>query len=366
MAVAISGMFGNGTYFSDSPVVIEITGLEWPKDGNVPTSPFNIVRVEVVYNDEVIGKFHADTGGQSSIEFDISSALRTIWSSYDFSNEVTKANNALNGSDPQVSNPRIRSYSLRVYTEYINKDGVFEQTQCKDSQQRTTIPGGSCVTGGLTEWERSIMTGDNKSISYWDSSNKRHGDASTKPTSSLERVGKNSITSWVDFTNAGTQTIFYPSGTTPASDSATAHAPLVLRDGIPYQDFIFRNRRGAVEACSALMMESMDVDVETKNYGRVERPAFRPSRSIMTQLEDGPRRSWSMSSGHVSREWAEWWATEFLTARRVWMLWKGPGMNTAKFVPVTITPAKKSTSIYDRAKQQMPHVDFTATLALEG
>ena len=46
--VTISGMFSapdgpRKTYFADSPVVIDISGLKWPAD-----SPFTIVRVEVV------------------------------------------------------------------------------------------------------------------------------------------------------------------------------------------------------------------------------------------------------------------------------------------------------------------------------
>jgi hypothetical protein len=80
------------------------------------------------------------------------------------------------------------------------------------------------------------------------------------------------------------------------------------------------------------------------------------------------RRSWQMSSGYVTREWAEWWAMEFLGGKRKrwWMKYKGPGQATPAYVPVIVEPAKKSISIYDKTKQQMPHVDFTVTLALEG
>jgi hypothetical protein len=67
-----------------------------------------------------------------------------------------------------------------------------------------------------------------------------------------------------------------------------------------------------------------------------------------------------MSSGEQTREWAEWWTMEFLTARQWWMLYKGA------YVPVIVEPAKKQTSIYDRTKQEMPSVEFTVTLALEG
>lgn len=72
--VIIEGQFDkDGSYFADSPVVIRVSGLAWPA-----SSPFTIVRVDVVYEDKVVGNFHADTGGQTEITFDISSALQAI------------------------------------------------------------------------------------------------------------------------------------------------------------------------------------------------------------------------------------------------------------------------------------------------
>lgn len=356
--VTVSGMFGNGkTYFADSPVVIDISGLAWPTDPTThkPTSPFNIVRINVLYDGSIVGSFHVDTGGQSDISFDISSALRAIWADYKFAGELAAAAN------PRGYQRNYRSYILQVFTEYLASDGVFTTTQCEDSEGNTDIPGGRCLIGWLTEWERSTI-GDkvNADASHWEHSNLRNGDASTKPTSSPERVGKSSITSWADVQTEGTQTVFYAATVTPAPDSQTVHAPIVLRDDIDYQDFLFVNRRGAVETCSALMLEAMNIDVETKSYARIERPSFKPSRSLMSISQGGPRRSWPMSSGLQTREWAEWWAMEFLTARQWWMLYKG------SYVPVVVEPAKKSTGIYDRTKQQMPSVEFTVTLALEG
>jgi hypothetical protein len=371
-------MFGaDKTYFADSPVVIDISGLRWPG-----TSPFNVVRIEVVTGDDdssgsgdegltVVGSFKTDTGGQSAISFDISSALRAIWNEYRFENEVTKANAALSGNSAQSQQRDMSSYYLRIYTEYIASDGVFTTTECTvviEGVEHTLIPGGQCLIGWLTEWERSTI-GDkaNADVSHWEHTGVRNGDASTKPVSSPERVGKNSITSWVDVQEGYTKSIFYPKTATPEPDDNplsqtgwTGHAPIVLRDDIDYQDFLFVNRRGAVETCSALMLAAMNIDVETKSYARIKRPSFKPSRSLMSISQGGPRRDWVMSSGLQTREWAEWWAMEFLTARQWWMLYKG------SYVPVVVEPAKKSTGIYDRTKQQMPSVEFTVTLALEG
>ena len=369
--VTVSGMFGAGkTYFADSPVVIDISGLKWPDN-----SPFSIVRVEVVYEGNVAGKFRTDTGGQPNISFDISSALRAIWSDYDFGAtgaEIDKANAALTGVAAQSTTRNMRTYYLRIYTEYLSSDdgGVFTVTQCEDEHGNTDIPGGQCLMGGLTEWERSLITDASKrDVSALEHTGIRNGDASTKPVSSPERVGWDSITSWVDVQSGYTKSIFYPAaynGRRGEDDDVAGreqgwagHAPIVLRDTVPYVDFLFVNRRGAIETCSALPLESMGFDVDATQYARVERPTFRPSRSIMS-LATGGRRSWEMSSGYVTREWAEWWVLEFLMAKQRWMLYKG------RFVPVTVTPAKKNTTIYDRAKQQMPSVEFTVTLAIEG
>lgn len=349
----VTGMFGNNkTYFSGSPVVIDIAGLEWNSN-----SPFNIVRVNVMYGGKMVGDFHADTGGQTAISFDIESALQSIWADYDFASEVSKATAALTATSVggQSATRDYRKYSIQLSTEYLDSyDNEFTSTESQ------TFTGGSCMIGALTEWERyNIAKKEDADASHLEGTNLRNGDASTKPTSSLERVGRLSITSWVDLGDAGTTSTFFPSTASPTADDKTQHAPLVLRDTIDYQDFLFVNRRGAVETASALMKEALDISAEAKQYNRVERPTFKPSRSLLS-IPSGGRRSWEMSSGYVSREWAEWWTEEFLHGQRHWMLLD------KMYVPVIVEPAKKSVSIYDRSKQQLAHVDFTVTLALEG
>ena len=355
----------SGTWFADSPVIIKVEGLNtyWPTN---PKSPFNVVRVEIIHNSKVYGEVKADTGGAPSIEFDISSALRAIWAEEDFSNEVSKANSAATGTGAKYDRPR-HQHMFHVYLEYVS-DGILEK---KDF----TINNNSySAAGGMTEWERSLDNGE-KSVTRWDRTNDRFGSASTKPVTSPEHVGIESITSWVGIT-AGHTTSRYcaasarqepDDGTREANYQYREHNPIVLRDSQEYVDFLFVNRRGAVETCSGLMKEAMEMGVSTQQYGRVEGPSFKPTRSIMALGSDG-RRSWNMSSGYVTRDWAEWWASEFLGGKRKrwWMRWKGPGMTASKYVPVIVEPAKKSVTIYDRSKQNMAHVDFTVTLALEG
>ena len=357
-------MFGAGkTYFADSPVVIEVSGLRWPA-----TSPFKIVRLEVIYGNALVGMLRVDTGGQTAISFNVSTALKAIWSDYTFSTEVAKAQAALTAGAGQSAARNMRQYSLRVFTEYISSDdgGVYTETQYEDAQGNKTIPGGQCIIGAWTEWERYIKADVSEAdVSSLEHTGGRYGDASTKPVTSPERVGRDSITSWVDVQSGQTRSIFYPSSVTPEPDdtpqagSWTGHAPIVLRDSQEYVDFLFVNRRGAVETCSAQMKEAMSITVETQHYARIEGPSFKPSRTLMA-IAEGGRRSWSMSSGMQMREWTEWWTEEFLMARQWWMLYQG------SYVPVIVEPAKKQITVYDKAKQQMASVDFTVTLALQG
>ena len=244
-----------------------------------------------------------------------------------------------------------------MLTEYIASDGTYTVTESP------VYDGGQCVIGGRTEMER--YTAASPDVSALEHGNRRNGDASTKPVSSPELVGRDSITSWVDVGGGGTESIFYPPSASCEDDDPggrqtpyAGHAPVVLRDDVPYADFLFVNRRGAVETCSARMLESLDIPVERRQYSRVGTPSYTPSRTIMS-VATGGRRSWSMSSGYQTREWAEWWTLEFLMAKRHWMLYGG------MYIPVTVTPAKNSNVIYDRTKQQMPSVETRRSCAHE-
>lgn len=360
--VQISGMFGS-TFLAGSPVVIEISGLEWGEGPEI--SPLTVVRLEVLYNSIVAGEFRIDAAGQTDITFDISPALRAIWADIDYTEEANAAQNALNASQNEQTNTRpARQYSICIHTEYFDRYGNYTETTCQDSEQRTIIPAGRCLPGRLTEWER-LQIGN--VVNYIDTriqgSNTRFGDASTKPTSSPERVGIDSITSWVDVVKIEgtfrTYCAYWPADTDQSADSTSAHAPLVLRDTVPYVDFLFVNRRGAVETCSAATMEAMAFPVETTQYARTGRPSFGTPPSLLA-IAQGGHRKWNMSSGHQTREWAEWWATEFLTARQWWMRLGN------RYVPVTVAPAAESTNVYDRSRQSMPSVNFTVTLTVEG
>ena len=373
MAVTISGMFSDKC-FCDSPVIITVNGLTWPAG-----SPFDTVHVDVMHGGAAVGEYRKDTEGLASATFDISQALRVIWSDYAFAGELKAAAKAAGapGRDSQTTvnagyqpeqdadhsslgTLNCRGYSLRVRTEYLDQaSGRFTESLVLSRD------GGLCITGGLTEWERYGMKNQGQNAFAWlTGSNRRNGDASTKPTATPERVGRYSLTSWTGLQGQGVRSVFCPDSAAAGDDSTNKHAPIVLRDSQDYADFLFVNRRGAVETCCAMTKEAMDVSQEKKRYSRIEGPVFSPERTVAV-TGTRPRHSWQMSSGYQTREWAEWWATEFLASRRHWMRYP-VGAEKGTYLPVVIEQAKKGQTVYDRAKQQYQSVEFTVTLLTDG
>lgn len=343
-------------YFADTPVVITLSDLDFP-----PESPIKVCRVQVMSgsDNDIVGDFSAEAGNSTEISFDISSALRAMWNEYDFSGEIGKALEAISEQSSAVYFRQPIPYRLKALTEYIDPlESLYMVTESP------VYDGGECIIGGFTELER--CNAESFHVNGIERANKRYGDGSTKPFTSPERVGKDSITSWTSVSFSGTRSIFYPSSMSGEEDDPggrllpyAGHPPFVLRDDVPYVDFLFVNRRGVVESCSARMLESLGIPVESRLYSRIGTPSYVPSRNIAS-VATGGRRSWAMSSGYQTREWAEWWTLEFLMARRHWMLYGGT------YIPVVVTPARKDVVIYDRTKQQMPSVEFTVTLAFEG
>jgi hypothetical protein len=67
-----------------------------------------------------------------------------------------------------------------------------------------------------------------------------------------------------------------------------------------------------------------------------------------------------MSSGWVNREWAQWFACEFLMAKHYWIPKGG------RWLPVAITPDSDSIVTYDKNDPSLLAVNFTATAAIKG
>lgn len=120
----------------------------------------------------------------------------------------------------------------------------------------------------------------------------------------------------------------------------------------------FINGFGAVENISVRSKDKLSYEVSGETHSLVQEASVLPSdRRYATKSQ--PVGVYELSSGYVPQRWAEWYVQELLTSPRVWIQLGG------KWIPALIE-AEDDCVIYDRAKPEMPHVDFTLRLAIDG
>lgn len=120
----------------------------------------------------------------------------------------------------------------------------------------------------------------------------------------------------------------------------------------------FVNGFGAIENISVKVNEALSYEMDSEESSLVKEASFRPS-SRRFNKKTTPVGSYSLSSGYVNRAWAEWFMQEFLPTSSAWMYENGV------WIPGTIEP-DDTIDIYNRAKEDLLHIDFTFKLAIDG
>lgn len=131
-----------------------------------------------------------------------------------------------------------------------------------------------------------------------------------------------------------------------------------VKQGPMMRHFIFLNGFGLMESVTAFTRESLDYEIESSLYTLPSEISYR-STTRSANYAGAPSGTFSMSSGYVSREWAEWWLAEFFVTRKAWMYENG------RYIPVTIIPEDK-TELYDRSKPGLLSVNFSVRYAFSG
>lgn len=120
----------------------------------------------------------------------------------------------------------------------------------------------------------------------------------------------------------------------------------------------FVNGFGAVENIAVRAKDKLSYEVSGETHSLVQGISTRPTdRRYATKSQ--PVGVYELSSGYVPKQWAEWYVQELLTSPKVWIQLDG------QWVPALIE-AEDDCVIYDRTKPEMPHVDFTLRLAIDG
>ena len=128
----------------------------------------------------------------------------------------------------------------------------------------------------------------------------------------------------------------------------------------PYNGlFLFVNRYGVFETISTIGRESLGYEIRAERKSLSQPPSY-ASNPIAIAHKQGGGAVWQMSSGFVSREWADWYASEFLMARLYWMRHEG------FWLPVTVEPDGDTVMVYDRSDPSLIAVNFIVRAAVSG
>lgn len=339
-----------GTVFSDSPVIVKISVAgKFTNESRLQT-----ITLRVFKDDAFTGK-HQDIRWEYDPEQqvyykDIHTALGALMPLSTFDPNGVSVGNWVNVGKI--------SYGLYVGVSYLEVDEKTKIKVWKDEialkEGMTTNNGMSAIRGRLTDYElRSspdstpVLTGSRT--------------LSRKPVGEIEVIGNvagmNPPIISTSSAGNGTPTFRF------VQYDAKTHTNIYL-DTTPdaYRLFCFINSLGCPELVYARTLKSMGVIVDKSTFSR-ERQVGYGADMMGTDVgvQNSPvAQTYSMSSGAVSRQWALWWATEFLTASRYW-IWQD-----TMWVPCTVTADKKEVQIYNRAKAESPCINFNVKIGMSG
>ena len=323
LAVTIGGnSFPSAFNFIENPVIVNVSYSGFPE-----SSTFRQVVVKVSatpsYDNAIrVYNFYADASSGSSVAVDVSSALR----------------GAMNGWSPDeslVKDGGTVSYEYATFIVSVSGKYMQDGEVVEVAGQTSGIS--YAYYGGLSSYE---LFSESRHVENWHVSL----DFSRKPSGELKANGD--LVSVSSFNGSQVKTSFSASPDTDFTQSET-------------RQFLFINSLGVFETCTAMCLESLSYGIESETKNLASAPAYfaKPNR---TTHKTGGRGVMRMSSGTVNRAWADWWTTEFLMAKKYWMIYEG------RWLPVTITPSKDEPLVYDRAEHRLPHVDFNVEIAVEG
>lgn len=122
--------------------------------------------------------------------------------------------------------------------------------------------------------------------------------------------------------------------------------------------FLFINGFGLLESVTAVTRDALKYSIQSELYAVPQEIGFRGNTQVVNYATP-PAATFSMSSGFVSREWAEWWINEFVVTRKAWMLLGG------RYIPVAILP-EETNEVYDRSKPDLMAVNFEVRYSFTG
>lgn len=352
----------SGSVLNGNPITFEVqpnvvTGTDSNKNVIYPSFHRVILEVECGMSggDVETIKMSAPVIEESettSIQFDVSSALRTFRDSYEYTpNPVTY---------PLVL------FRVIVYDEYMldgkvhpNVDQIVQPASLEGNLPQYYFT----LFGAFSDYERMSCENGFKGLL----------SLSRKPTTSPQLVGINSTFAYTpaydteQFLSSGGITIL-PALVAPTSKEVTltkeglqdvgGQSVYVLSEDYERQSFRFINSLGVLESVSLPKNYSKKFAATSTPYSVSRQETFnRFSRSVIQKTNN--KESWLFMTDPLTEDWLSWYLHEFLMAEHIWIDING------RWVPCNITVEDEITYI-DRTKNDGYTLSFTVTFDIDG
>ena len=282
----------------------------------------------------------------TSIQFDISSALRTFRDAYEY-------------TPNPVTYPLVK-FQVKAYDEYMldgqvhtNISAVVYPTDLENKPQYLCT-----LFGAFSDYER-LSSGDGT---------KGLLSLSRKPTSAPQLVGINSAFAYTPSYTTEQHLLSSAALVAPTSKEVTltkeglqnveGQSVYVLSEDYKRQYFRFINSLGVLESVSLPEAYSKKFAVTSTPYSVSRQETFnRFSRSVIKKTNN--KESWLFMTDALTEDWLSWYLHEFLMAEHIWI------NIYARWVPCNITVEDEITFI-DRTEQDGYTLSFVVAFDVNG
>lgn len=300
-------------------------------------------RVKLIVHAGISGGNYTDLTLSSPAEsgeilyFDVSSALRAVADSYEYTVEPP-------GSYPYIV------YDLSAVDEYMQNGEVH------DNVGKVTSNGHRAIFGAYSDLER-ILSGGSKTAQHFTRKPNTMpevvmvGETMVCPQSFASAVSEGSISSGptsrvVNITATGLQTV---------NGRQVYAVPAGQTDRY---EFRFVNGLGCLESISVRSLRSSEMNVTQEAFIRSIQETFGSfSRGLVAKKND--YETWKLSSGPLDEAWLSWFWHEFLMAQYAWIKVSG------YWLPCHIVP-EDTVEGPNRAEPNLYEVLFSVRFDLNG
>ena len=290
-----------------------------------------------------------EIAGGEPIQIDVSSALRAIADTYEYT------------AEPPEYYPYI-SYYLEAYDEHMVNGEVIESTHdfFPDIAPGQTVPTQPlrALMGAYSDLER-LLAGEQKQTLKF----------SRKPTTSPEivRVG-DLLVRPVDMVchsgniTHGQQSRIYPITVDGLQTQGGKQVYALPADSKDYYQIRFINTLNAEESVTVRSLRTTEANISTQKHILSRFQTFGTFARGLTVKQDGPE-TWNMSTGPLDEAWQQWYIHEFLVAEYAWINLRTS--DNPLWVTCHILPSDNVAGV-NRKDATMQEVEFGIELDIAG